>query len=207
MDQDADEKLEKNQFEELIQGLIDDRYGCCNDFVTSGTITGLMANMQSLIDSGIMKPGGFDHNQSIQEDKQIRGDKIHWLENQSTNEFEAVYLKKVRKFINHLNETCFTSIKSFESHYSCYEKNSFYKRHLDQFQQKKERKYSVVLYLNQDWYEADGGMLSMYPVGGKQMDLSPLGGRMVFFRSDEMEHEVRPSYTRERRSIAGWFKN
>jgi len=37
--------------------------------------------------------------------------------------------------------------------------------------------------------------------------LSPIGGRMVFFSSDEMEHEVHPSFTRERISIAGWFKS
>ena len=37
-------------------------------------------------------------------------------------------------------------------------------------------------------------------------DKSPMGGRMVFFKSDEMEHEVHPSFTRERISIAGWLK-
>ena len=65
----------------------------------------------------------------------------------------------------------------------------------------------MVLYLNKDWNKKDGGLLSLYPEGGEQKDVSPLGGRMVLFRSDEMEHEVFPSFTRERISIAGWLKN
>jgi SM-20-related protein len=119
----------------------------------------------------------------------------------------GLYLKKVEKFILHLNKTCFTSIKGFESHYATYEKKSFYKRHIDQFKNEKGRQFSIVLYLNQDWKAADGGMLSLYPHGEEQIDISPLGGRMVLFRSDEMEHEVHASSTRERSSIAGWLKN
>ena len=49
-------------------------------------------------------------------------------------------------------------------------------------------------------------MLTLYPDGKKQIDIAPHGGRMVFFRSDEMEHEVNASYTRDRNSIAGWMK-
>ena len=58
-----------------------------------------------------------------------------------------------------------------------------------------------------DWEDKDGGMLSLYPLIGGQKDIAPLEGRMVFFRSDEMEHEVHPSTTRERKSIAGWLKD
>ncbi|WP_430407005.1 2OG-Fe(II) oxygenase [Fluviicola sp.] len=65
----------------------------------------------------------------------------------------------------------------------------------------------MVLYLNEDWKKEDGGLLSLYPKAGQQIDISPLGGRMVLFRSDEMEHEVNPSLTRTRNSIAGWLKN
>lgn len=204
---DYEEIQEELQFEELIQGLIDDKYGCCNDFILPSTVKGLRANIQRLSESGKMKSSGIGNKIDFQKDKSIRGDKINWIEEQSTNQFESIYLKKIEKFINHLNKTCFTSIKSVESHYSTYEKRSFYKRHLDQFKNEKGRKYSLVLYLNQDWKEEDGGMLSLYLKDGEQIDISPIGGRMVFFQSDEMEHEVHASFTRERRSIAGWLKN
>ncbi|MNV00587.1 hypothetical protein D3C71_907570 [compost metagenome] len=202
-----EEIQEQDQFEGLIQGLIDDEYGCCNDFILPQTVSGLSANIQRLNESESMRPSGFGNKLDFQKDDNIRGDKINWIVEESINPFEMTYLNKIEKFILYLNKTCFTSIKSFESHYSSYEKNSFYKRHIDQFKNEKGRKYSIVLYLNEDWKKEDGGLLSLYPKAGEQIDISPMGGRMVLFRSDEMEHEVNPSFTRERNSIAGWLKN
>lgn len=202
-----EEIREQNQFEGLIQGLIDNEYGCCNDFMLPETVNGLSANIQRLSDSDVMIPSGLGNKGDFKKDLSIRGDKINWIDGQSTNPFEMIYLNKIEKFILYLNKTCFTAIKSFESHYSSYEKSSFYKRHLDQFKNEKGRKYSIVLYLNANWGKEDGGLLSLYPKGGEQVSISPLGGRMVLFRSDEMEHEVNPSFTRQRNSIAGWMKD
>jgi SM-20-related protein len=204
---DNEEIQEQIQFEGLIQGLIDNEYGCCNDFILPITVAGLRANIQVLSKPENMKPSGFGNKEDFQKDKSIRGDKINWIGEQSINEFEMIYLKKIAKFILHLNKTCFTSIKSFESHYSSYETSSFYARHLDQFKNEKGRKFSIVIYLNEDWLEKDGGLLSLYPKERGQINISPLGGRMVLFRSDEMEHEVHPPIARDRRSIACWLKN
>lgn len=202
----SEEIREQNQFEGLIQGLIDNEYGCCNDFLLPDTVIGLRANIHRLGESQKLRPSGLGNTGNFT-DMSIRGDKINWIEEQSINPFEIIYLDKIEKFILYLNKTCFTTIKSFESHYSSYEKNSFYKRHIDQFQNEKGRKYSIVLYLNDNWAKKDGGLLSLYPKAGEQINISPLGGRMVLFRSDEMEHEVNPSFTRERNSIAGWLKD
>lgn len=54
--------LEQNQFEELIQGLIKDDYGCCNDFFADKTMSGLRSNMRNLNISGGMKPAGIGNN-------------------------------------------------------------------------------------------------------------------------------------------------
>lgn len=203
----TEEDREKGQFELLIQGLIDDEYACCNDFLSPHTMTGLLANMSALNASGSMLQAGIGNKADLQKNKLIRSDKVKWIEEASKNEFEDIYLKKIWRFIAHLNTTCFTSIKTFESHYANFEQGSFYKRHLDQFKNEKGRKYSIVLYLNEDWKDEDEGMLTLYPLSGKQINIAPTEGRMVFFRSDEMEHEVHPSFTRERKSIAGWLKN
>lgn len=202
-----EEIKEQNQFEELIQGLIDNQYGCCNDFILPSTATGLRNNIRTLNASGNLKSAGIGNKTDFQNDQLIRSDKVNWIEKFSTNQYEKIYLQKIWRFIHHLNKTCFTSIKTFESHYSNYELGSFYKRHLDQFKSEKGRKYSIVLYLNQNWEVKDDGLLSLYPLNSEQKDIAPLEGRMVFFRSDEMEHEVHPSSTRERKSIAGWLKN
>lgn len=202
-----EEKLEQNQFEELIQGLIDNKFGYSNNFLLPSTMAGLRDNMMILNTSGDMKSAGIGNQLTFQQNVLIRSDKVNWIEGKSKNQFEDIYLKKIWRFINHLNNTCFTSIHTFESHYANYELGSFYKRHLDQFKNEKGRKYSIVVYLNQDWTDADEGMLSLYPLDAAPQNISPLEGRIVFFRSDEMEHEVHPSLTRERRSIAGWLKN
>lgn len=204
---EEEEIQERNQFEELIQGLIDNKYGCSNDFILPNTVIGLRDTIQNLSESGKMKLAGVGNTTMNKQDNEIRGDKINWIQESSINPFEIIYLKKVGKFIDHLNKTCFTSIKSFESHYSNYEKMSFYKRHIDQFKSEKGRKFSIIVYLNQDWLDEDGGQLSLYPESGEAQNISPIGGRIVFFRSDEMEHEVHPSSTKERKSIAAWFKN
>lgn len=201
-----DEDFEQNQFEKLVQGLINDKYGCCNDFLSLSTMAGLRENMIILGSSGKMRTAGIGNKLNFQKNELIRSDKVNWIEAQNVNQFEEVYLGKIGRFIAYLNKTCFTSIKTYESHYSIYEKGSYYKRHLDQFKNEKGRKYSVVLYLNQGWTEADGGMLSLYPLNCKQIKISPIEGRLVFFKSDEMEHEVHSSLTRERKSIAGWLK-
>lgn len=202
-----EEIQEQHQFEALIQGLIDDDYGCCTDFILPDTILGLRKNIETITELGKMKPSGIGSSENFQLDKSIRGDKINWISDLSTNPFEVIYLQKLKKFIHHLNATCFTSIGTYESHYATYPIGSFYKRHIDQFKTEKGRKFSVVLYLNDQWDHADGGQLSLYPVDKPALSIIPLGGQLVFFRSDEMEHEVLPSFTKERHSIAGWLKD
>ncbi|MFD1550850.1 2OG-Fe(II) oxygenase [Putridiphycobacter roseus] len=202
-----DEELQEQlQFEGLIQGLIQNDYGYCIDFILPEIVVGLNANIQTLLDAEKMKISGIGNNFAYQKDKNIRGDKINWIELSSVNTFELVYLKKIEKFILYLNKTCFTAINCFESHYANYETNSFYKRHVDQFKNEGARQFSILLYLNDNWLISDGGMLALYPTGKDQIHISPLGGSLVLFRSAEMEHEVLPSLTRERRSIAAWLK-
>jgi SM-20-related protein len=207
MSEREDAVLEVNQFESLIQGLIDDKYGSCIDFLMPITTEGLSAKMTALNVRGVMMAAGIGNNSDFHQDIAIRGDKVNWIEPLSEDQFEVIYLQKIWRFIAYLNKTCFTSIKTFESHYSSYDRGSFYKKHLDQFKNENGRKYSVVIYLNSDWELEDEGMLSLYPLIGEPHNISPIAGRMVFFKSDEMEHEVHPSFTRERRSIAGWLKN
>lgn len=200
-------RLEYDQFEQLIVGLINDQYGCCDDFLKEKDVAGLRDNIKKLDSLNEMQAAGLGNKLSYQKNEKIRGDKIRWIETESKNEYEQIFLKKISLFIAHLNRTCYTSIIEFESHYASYEKKSFYKRHLDQFKTDNGRKYSIIIYLNENWKNEDGGNLTLYPKECAQINISPIAGRMVFFKSDEMEHEVNPSFTRNRISIAGWFKN
>ena len=195
------------QFEALIQGLLENDFGYCDDFINAKLLRGLRSKINQLYTAGEMHPAGLSNSQSHHVNEEIRGDLIKWLENESINEFEEGYLKKLKAFIAYLNRTCFTSIIDFECHYANYQQASFYKRHIDQFKTENSRKFSVVLYLNDTWLSTDGGMLSLYPINKNQIDISPLGGRLVFFKSNLIEHEVHPSSTKNRLSITGWLKS
>lgn len=194
------------QFEQLITDLIENQYGFIDDFINTETVSGLRQNLEQFYESGQMQDAGLGNKKSHQKNKQFRGDQIKWIDVNSIFLHEPDFLSKVDRFITYLNKTCFTSINEFECHYACYARESFYKRHLDQFQNDSKRKFSIILYLNENWQIEDGGMLSLYLRGKEEINISPFGGRLVFFRSDELEHEVHPSLTRERKSIAGWLK-
>lgn len=196
---------EETQFEGLIEGLLTQSFGSCDQFLEPEVLVGLRHNLMAYYTAGLMHPAGVGRNFDFQHNTEIRGDVIRWLEPDTKEHFERIFLDKVARFIAYLNQTCYTGINACEFHYACYEENSFYKRHLDQFRSDKGRKFSLVLYLNADWQSEDGGDLSLY-VGEKEYRLSPLAGRVVFFRSDETEHEVHPAPLRRRMSIAGWLK-
>jgi SM-20-related protein len=116
-------------------------------------------------------------------------------------------LQKIEAFVQYLNQTCYAGINDHEFHHACYAKNTFYKRHLDQFKSNSGRKYSLVIYLNKDWKATDGGKLILFLKNDKTREILPEAGRAVFFKSNEIEHEVSPSINRSRISIAGWLKS
>jgi SM-20-related protein len=104
-------------------------------------------------------------------------------------------------FVSHLNSSCYAGITGYEFHYTLYEKGSFYKRHIDNFQQNGTRAFSMIMYLNA---EVNGGSLRIYQDDSFQ-DISPNSGKSVFFKSDQLEHEVLITHL-PRMSITGWLK-
>lgn len=192
-------------YESLINGLIDKGFGCGDVFLDGRTLLGLRKNLLRYQQEGSMHPAGVGKNFDYQKNAAIRGDVIRWIDPESCDSHEQVFLGAVNEFVSHLNATCYTGINGYEFHYAYYEPGSFYKRHLDRFKNDRGRKFSFVLYLNENWQETSNGRLSLY-LENEEVSLYPLEGRVVFFRSDQTEHEVHPSSDRARLSIAGWLK-
>lgn len=138
------------------------------------------------------------------QDKLIRNDKIYWLDRAHNDVHENTFFDLMDSFILFLNRECYTGIMGYEFHYALYEKDSFYKKHLDQFQNNKSRAFSMIMYLNVDWQENDGGELCIYHDYMVQT-ISPLNGKCVFFKSSELVHEVLLTH-KPRLSITGWLK-
>ncbi|WP_205635397.1 hypothetical protein [Flavivirga aquatica] len=78
-----DEIQEQNQFEELIQGLINNKYGCCNDFLSHSTMAGLRSNMTTLNASGNMKSAGIGNKINFQKNQLIRNGMSIGLKNKA----------------------------------------------------------------------------------------------------------------------------
>jgi len=100
--------------------------------------------------------------------------------------------------------------------YAYYPKGGFYRRHRDAIPGSASmlRKFSLLLYLNKDWNEEDGGRLRMHMDSGGDFlgqgedpnfrDVDPLGGTLVLFESDKLPHEVLDTQ-KERMAIVGWY--
>jgi hypothetical protein len=55
------------------------------------------------------------------------------------------------------------------------------------------RKLTCIVYLNPDYEQGDGGELRLLLLDKECLDLTPRGGRIVIFWSDESPHEVLPT--------------
>jgi SM-20-related protein len=193
-----------DQFDVLIDSYLDNKIGIDNRFLTEALSNGLQQNILQLQDDKLMTSAGIGNEEVKDPKQQIRSDTIYWMDKSHDNIYEREFLEHIENFIEHLNRTCYTGINSYEFHYAVYEEGSFYKRHKDQFKNDSNRKYSLINYLNDDWIEEDGGQLLVYQNESIQKIL-PQSQTAVFFKSDEMEHEVTKA-NRYRMSISGWLK-
>ncbi len=152
-----------------------------------------------------LKRAGVGRNEDFQLNDTVRGDAIEWLEpgDPSVTEFLSI-MDKLRSA---LNQRLFLGLCDYEAHFARYNPGAFYKKHSDAFRGKPGRKVSSVFYLNVDWDFAAGGELVLYDEAGKDelVRVAPECGRLVLFLSEEFPHEVLPA-SRQRQSIAGWFK-
>jgi SM-20-related protein len=194
-----------DKFDELIGTYIQNRIGISNHFISKELAVSLHKNLLALDEEDKMKTAGIGNLFVKDRDQDKRGDKIFWIDNQSDEFSERAFLNQINLFIEHLNDTCYTGINAYEFHYALYETGSYYRRHVDQFQNNSDRKFSMIHYLNADWKEDEGGELLIYHEN-KTDKIFPEMQKAVFFRSEDCEHEVSRS-TRPRMSISGWLKS
>ena len=187
-------------FDILINSFIDNKIGIAHNFLNKQLAANLVNNLHSLY--GEMKYAGTS-NESVM-DKLVRSDKIYWLDRAHNNQHENAFFDLIDSFVLYLNNSCYTGITGYEFHYALYETGSFYKKHLDQFRNNESRQYSMIIYLNENWIEGDGGQLSISHEG-QDYKIDPTNGKSVFFKSSELEHEVLVT-NKPRMSITGWLK-
>ena len=191
------------QLESIADGLAEHGYAVVDQFLTQDEVNAILAAESFKAENNDFRKAGIGKNEAHQINEAIRGDYIRWLDHRTAPPAVRLYLDRLRELMLHLNRSLYLSLKDFEVHMTVYPSGSFYKRHLDQFKKEDHRRLSVICYLNADWKEQHGGQLRMH-FDGDKVDILPLAGRLVCFRSEMIEHEVLPA-TRERLSLTGWL--
>lgn len=194
----------ENNFEHLIESFIKENIGIDEHFITNDLSQHLKQNILNLLDNNQLVAAGTGNHQKLNHDTEVRSDLIYWLDRKHENEYENDFFDQIDDFVKYLNRSCFAGITSYEFHYSLYEAGSFYQKHLDQFKNNANRKYSMISYLNDDWNENDGGELLIYQ-NYNNKKITPTQGKTVFFKSNELQHEVLVTQKR-RMSVTGWLK-
>jgi SM-20-related protein len=191
-------------FESIVDGLAEKGYAVADSFLSQTEVDAILATHEFAQGIDEFKKAGIGKKQDLQINEAIRGDYIYWLDKQTASAPAKIYLDRLQELIQYMNRTLFLSLKDYEVHLTIYPPGSFYKRHLDQFKKDDHRKLSVICYLNNDWLEEHGGQLRMHLEDEGALDFLPIAGRLICFRSDQIEHEVIPA-TRERLSLTGWI--
>ncbi|MBD1393583.1 2OG-Fe(II) oxygenase [Mucilaginibacter glaciei] len=191
-------------FSSFVDSYIDTQVGVSDHFLSIALSGHLKDNLLLLFADKLMHNAGTGNENLVALDKQVRGDSIYWLDRKHNDIYENAFFDLMDGFIEYLNRTCYTGITGYEFHYTLYEKGAFYKKHLDQFQNNGSRAYSMIMYLNTDWVQADGGELCIHHSDHLQ-HISPMNGKSVFFKSTDLEHEVLVT-AKQRMSITGWLK-
>jgi len=194
----------QTNFEDLISTFLEKGIGVSNNFLSTDLALQLKLNLVALYNQKALKRAGIGNGYVSTKDKKIRRDKIFWLDKKDNNETELLFFELIDSFVLYLNSTCFTGIKSYEFHYALYEKGAFYKKHIDQFKSDNGRAFSMIMYLNEGWVKENGGELKIHQKLEVQI-ISPENQKCVFFKSNELEHEVLVTNV-SRMSIAGWLK-
>ncbi|MDT0294746.1 2OG-Fe(II) oxygenase [Mesonia ostreae] len=196
-----------SKYEKIIEDLLLQKYSITDTFFEASEIEILRAATLRKLEEDQFKKAAIGNRTNEIIAKKIRGDFILWMDEQKADAAEKVFFDKINNLVNYLNSTCFMGILHKEFHYAVYPKGTFYKRHLDTFQNDSCRKLSIVCYLNEEnWLTSNGGELVMYTSESTEKTIYPLPGRLVIFESQLLEHEVKEVKNDQRLSITGWLK-
>jgi SM-20-related protein len=201
--------VENPLYEQIITDIGKQKYSIIENFFSTDDVAVLRQSILTKYEEDTFKKAAIGNRVNETIVKSIRGDVILWIDETKADTAEILFFNRINDLVGYLNKTCFLGILHKEFHYAIYPKNTYYKRHIDTFQNDDRRKLSFVCYLNEDgWLPENGGELVLYlDENGQEVEkvIYPFPGRVVIFESQIIEHEVRPVIV-DRLSITGWLK-
>uniref|UniRef100_A0AAZ3RQJ4 hypoxia-inducible factor-proline dioxygenase n=1 Tax=Oncorhynchus tshawytscha TaxID=74940 RepID=A0AAZ3RQJ4_ONCTS len=187
------------------------KHGICvvDNFLGGETALAILEDVKLLHKTGKFTDGQLV-SQKTDSTKDIRGDKITWIEGRETGCEKICFLmSRMDDLVRHCNGQLgnFTINGRTKAMVACYPGNGTgYVRHVDN-PNGDGRCVTCIYYLNKDWDTKDhGGVLRIFPEGKAQFaDIEPKFDRLLFFWSDRRNpHEVQPAHA-IRYAITVWY--
>uniref|UniRef100_Q9GZT9-3 Isoform 3 of Egl nine homolog 1 n=1 Tax=Homo sapiens TaxID=9606 RepID=Q9GZT9-3 len=187
------------------------KHGICvvDDFLGKETGQQIGDEVRALHDTGKFTDGQLV-SQKSDSSKDIRGDKITWIEGKEPGcETIGLLMSSMDDLIRHCNGKLgsYKINGRTKAMVACYPGNGTgYVRHVDN-PNGDGRCVTCIYYLNKDWdAKVSGGILRIFPEGKAQFaDIEPKFDRLLFFWSDRRNpHEVQPAYA-TRYAITVWY--
>ena len=208
---DSSKGIAHDHLEKIIDGLSNQRWVTVPGFLDPSVCDDLVHTMATRRQLGAFRRAGIGKGESFRLDDGIRSDTVCWLdcEREDLSDVERFVLDKIESLRMGLNQSLYLGLRDFEGHLTVYPVGGYYSRHVDRFSAHGARTVSLVIYLNREWSEADGGLLRIYAPGRDDKvvtEVLPEAGTLAMFMSEDIPHEVTVS-ARERYSVTGWYRN
>uniref|UniRef100_A0A8D3AFG0 hypoxia-inducible factor-proline dioxygenase n=1 Tax=Scophthalmus maximus TaxID=52904 RepID=A0A8D3AFG0_SCOMX len=187
------------------------KHGICvvDNFLGTDTGLGILDNVKALHNTGRFTDGQLV-SQKSDSTKDIRGDKITWIEGREAGCEKIRFLMgRMDDLVRHCNGKLgnYTINGRTKAMVACYPGNGTgYVRHVDN-PNGDGRCVTCIYYLNKDWNAKEhGGLLRIFPEGKAQFaDIEPKFDRLLLFWSDRRNpHEVQPAFV-TRYAITVWY--
>ena len=138
--------VENPLYEQIISDIANQQFSIIEDFFSVDEVSTLRDSLLEKYEQDAFKKAAIGNRVNESIIKSVRGDAIFWLDELKSGIPEKLFFEKINDLIRYLNRTCFMGILQKEFHYALYPKGTFYKRHIDTFQNDDRRKLSVVCY-------------------------------------------------------------
>ena len=195
-------RSEEEQWIRLMDDLAENDYVTADQFIDDEMYTRIMNFFREKEENDQLTKAGIGSSGEFKVDSSVRGDFIYWLERDNDQKMET-FFSLMDELVDALRKYCYLSLSGSEFHIAKYPAGSYYKKHLDQFNNRSNRMITVLIYLNENWKPGDGGELKIY---GKYQNIlvEPVARRLLLFKSDKIEHEVLITRV-PRYSLTGWL--
>jgi len=138
-------------------------------------------------------------------ERTIRGDKRVWIDPAAPPPGLAPVVEALEAVREHLNREAMLGLSRTELQLARYPgEGARYQRHRDSFRGQQGRRVTAIFYLNPGWQPAHGGSLRLHPEGRPPIEVAPLLNTLLVFLSEEVEHEVLPSFA-ARYALTAWW--